>query len=51
MNVSNYADDTTFYACNSDIYNLIKRLEDDSSLAIEWCECNYMKLNRTNATL
>ena len=25
--------------------DLIKRLEHDSSLAIEWFECNYMKLN------
>ena len=44
-NVCNYADDTTFYACDSDICDLIKRLEHDSSLAIEWFECNYMKLN------
>ena len=28
-NVCNYADDTTFYACDSDICNLIKRLEHD----------------------
>ena len=32
-------------ACRSDICNLIKRLEHDSSLAIEWFESNYMKLN------
>ena len=34
-NVCNYADDTTLYACDSDICNLIKMLEHDSSLAIE----------------
>ena len=44
-NVCNYADDTTFYACDSDLHNLISRLEHDSVLAIEWFECNYMKLN------
>ena len=44
-NVSNYADGTTFYGRDSDICNLIKRLEHDSSLAIEWFESNYMKLN------
>ena len=45
MNVCNYADDTTFYACDSDICNLIKRLEHDSSSAFEWFQSNYMKLN------
>ena len=44
-NVCNYADDTTFYACDSDICNLVKRLELDSSLAIEWFESKYIKLN------
>ena len=33
------------FACDSDICDLIKRLEHDSSLAIEWFESNYMKLN------
>ena len=28
-NVCNYADDTTFHACDSDICSLIKRLEHD----------------------
>ena len=47
-NVSNYADGTTFYCRDSDICNLIKRLEHDSSLAIEWFESNYIKLNEDN---
>ena len=38
----NYADDTTFYACDSDLHYLISRLEHDSVLAIEWFECNYL---------
>ena len=44
-NVCNYADDTTFLACDSDLGNLINRLEHDSMLAIEWFQSNYMKLN------
>ena len=44
--VCNYADDTTFHACDSNLDNLIRRLEHDSVLAIEWFESNYMKLNQ-----
>ena len=43
--VCNYADGTTLHACDSDICSLIKRLEHDSLLAIEWFESNYTKLN------
>ena len=35
-NVCNYADDSMFYASNSDLHYLISRLEDDSVLATEW---------------
>ena len=45
-NVCNYADDTTFHACDMDLENLVRRLEHDSMLAIEWFESNYMKLNQ-----
>ena len=34
-NVCNFADDTTFYACDRDVNSLINRLEHDSYLAIE----------------
>ena len=34
-NVCNFADDTTFYACDKDVNSLINRLEHDSDLAIE----------------
>ena len=44
-NVCNYANDTAFHACDSDICSLIKRLEHDSLLSVEWFESNYMKLN------
>ena len=50
-NVCNYGDDTTFYACDSDLDNLILRLENDSVLSTERFECNYMKLNQNNCHL
>ena len=34
----NFADDTTFYACDKDLGSLVIRLEHDSLLAIEWFE-------------
>ena len=43
--ICNYADDTTLYACDSNLQNLITRLELDSINAIVWFENNYMKLN------
>ena len=43
--VCNLADDTTPYACDIDINNLIFRLENDALIAIVWFEANYMKIN------
>ena len=45
-NVCNFADDTTFYACDKDVNSLINKLKHDSCLAIEWFENNSMKLNQ-----
>ena len=42
----NYADDTTFHACDLDIKSLITGLEHDAVLATESFESNYMKLNQ-----
>ena len=42
----NFADGTTFYACDMDLNSLIKRQEHDSFVAIEWFENNNMKLNQ-----
>ena len=39
-NVCNYADDTTFYECDSNLHSLILRLEHDYVLAIECFESN-----------
>ena len=44
-NVCNFADDTTLYACDRNLNDLINRLEHDSFLATEWIENNSMKLN------
>ena len=43
--VCNYADDTTIYACDSNLNDLIVRLEHDPINAVIWFENNYMKLN------
>ena len=41
----NFADDTTIYSCDHDLETVIRNLEHDSLLAMEWFECNNMKLN------
>ena len=46
--VCNFADDTTFFACDKDLNSLIERLERDSLLAIEEFQNNNMKLNEDN---
>ena len=43
---SNYADDTNIHACDMNLNNLLKRLEHDALIAVEWFESNYMKINR-----
>ena len=43
--ICNFADDTTPFACDLDIKEVLRRLEHDSTLAISWFESNYMKLN------
>ena len=44
-NVCNFADDTTFYACDRNLNDLINRLEHGTFPATEWFENNSMKLN------
>ena len=44
--VCNYADNSTFHACDSTLEDFVRRLEHDSMLAIEWLESNYIKLNQ-----
>ena len=50
-NVCNYADDTTIYACNSDLDTIVNRLETDSSILAKWFTENYMKLNEEKCHL
>ena len=50
-NVCNFADNPTIYACDKDLNSLINRLENDSYLAIEWFENNFVKLNQDKCHL
>ena len=50
-NICNYADDTTIYACNSDLNTIINRLEIDSAVLAKWFSENYMKLNEDKCHL
>ena len=43
--VCNLADDTTYFSSDLELKELIRKLEHDSALALEWFDCNYMKLN------
>ena len=47
----NFADDTTFFACDKYLNSLIKWLEHDSLLAIEWFQNNNMKSNENKCHL
>ena len=49
--ICNFADETTFYICDKDLNVLINRLEHDTSLAVEWFENNFMKLNQDKCHL
>ena len=40
-----YADDSCLYACDNDMNNLLTHLLHDSSLAMDWFEYSYKKLN------
>ena len=43
--LTNYADDSTPYAINANINELIKSLENDSSILIKWFSDNYLVMN------
>ena len=47
----NFADFTSFFACEKDLNSLINRLEHDSLLLIEWFEHNHTKLNQEKCHL
>ena len=41
-----FADDTNFHASDSSLDSLVKRLEHDTNLTIEWFDSSYMKPNQ-----
>ena len=50
--VCNFADDTTLYACDIELQNVLHDLEDNALItAIIWFENNYMKLNQSKCHL
>ena len=50
--VCNFADDSTFLACDNDLKHPMERLEHATKLAIEWLfENNYIKLNEDKCYL
>ena len=46
-NECNIADDTTPYACDTDLPTLLHNLESDAASAVIWFDANYMKLNQS----
>ena len=49
--ICNYADDTTIFACDSDMCSILKSLEENVSLLSIWFENNYMKMNEDKSHL
>ena len=49
--VCNYADDTTLYACNKSLQNVVNSLERDTQKIITWFPDNYMRLNEEKCHL
>ena len=47
IDVCNFADDTTLYACDMNLDAVIGQLEDNAYTCIIWFENNYMKLNES----
>ena len=49
--VCNYADDTTLYACNKSLQNVVNSLERDKQKVVTWFPDNYMRLNEEKCHL
>ncbi len=49
--ICNYADDTTIFACGSDLGSILESLERDAALLSLWFENNYMKMNEDKSHL
>ena len=49
--ICNYADDTTIFACGSDLGPILESLERDAALLSLWFENNYMEMNEDKSHL
>ena len=49
--ICNYADDTTIFACGSDLSSILEPLERDATLLSLWFENNYMKMSEDKSHL
>ena len=45
IDTSNFADNTTSYACDVNLESVLGKVEENSEVAVIWFEKNYMKLN------
>ena len=44
-NICNFADDNTLYACDTNLDNILSRLNADINIVIQWFKCNSMVAN------
>ena len=51
IQVRNFADDATPFVCSQNLADVVKKLEGNSNLAINWFQNNYMKLNTNKCHL
>ena len=49
--ICNHANDTTIFACGSDLGSVLGSLEGDAALLSLWFENNYMKMNEDKSHL
>ena len=47
LNLCNFADDNTIYACNTSFDALVAKLESSAEAVIKWFDYNCMKLNES----
>ena len=51
IQVGNFVDDTTPFVCSQNLAEVVKKLEENSDLVINWFQNNYMKLNTNKCHL
>ena len=45
IQICNFADDTTPFICSQNLAEVVKKLEENTDLVINWFQNNYLKLN------